>query len=80
MDPIDQTDTARNTAEMWDILNKSGTPYGDLTVVDRDNRIDASSESPLSDQIDFFTSGVSHDATTHATDCGQMIRRRVFKR
>ena len=61
MDPIDQTDTARNTAEVWDILNKSGTPYGDLTVVDRDNRIDVTSESPLSDQIDFFTSGVSHD-------------------
>ena len=63
MDPIDQTDTARNTAEVWDILNKSGTPYGDLTVVDRDNRIDVSSEHPLSDQIDFFTSGVSHDPT-----------------
>jgi len=63
MDPIDQTDTARNTAELRDILNKSGTPYGDLTVVDRDNRIDVSSESPLSNQIDFFTSGVTHDAT-----------------
>lgn len=44
-----------------DVLEKSGTPYGDLTVVDRDNRIDVSSENPLSDQADFFTSGVSHD-------------------
>lgn len=43
-----------------DVLEKSGTPYGDLTTVDRDNRIDVSSETPLSEQADFATAGVSH--------------------
>jgi hypothetical protein len=60
VNPIDETDTARNTAELWDLLNKSGTPYGDLTVVDRDNRIDVSAETPLSNQADNATAGVSH--------------------
>jgi len=29
-------------------IRRSSTPYGDLTVVDRDNRIGVSSEVPLS--------------------------------
>ena len=59
-DPVDRTSSARNTAEMWKILADSNTPYGDLTVVDRDNRISVSAETPLSEQEDFTTSGVSH--------------------
>lgn len=45
-------------------LNKSdsSTPYGDLTVVDRDNRFDVASEYPLSEQNDIYTTGVTHDA------------------
>ena len=60
MNPVDETSAARNTAEMWKILADSNTPYGDLTVVDRDNRISVSAETPLSEQEDFTTSGVSH--------------------
>ena len=63
VEPIDETDTARNTAELWNIFEDSKTPYGDLTVVDRDNRISVSAENPLSDQQDNFTTGVSHDPT-----------------
>ena len=63
VEPIDETDTARNTAELWNIFEASKTPYGDLTVVDRDNRISVSAENPLSDQQDNFTTGVSHDPT-----------------
>ena len=58
---VDRTSTARNTAELWDLIDSSSTPYGDLTTVARDNRIDASSETPLSEQADTFSAGVSHD-------------------
>jgi hypothetical protein len=44
-------------------IRRSSTPYGDLTVVDRDNRIDVSSETPLSDQTDDATAGVTHQPT-----------------
>jgi len=40
-------------------LENSGTPYGDLTTVDRDNRIDVSAEYPLSEQVDNATAGVT---------------------
>jgi len=40
-------------------LDDSGTPYGDLTVVDRDNRFDVSAEYPLSEQADLATAGVT---------------------
>ena len=43
------------------VLESSGTPYGDLTVVDRDNRISISAETPISAQQDFATAGVTHD-------------------
>jgi len=43
-----------------DVLKASGSPYGDLTVVDRDNRISISSDAPLSEQRDNYTAGVSH--------------------
>jgi hypothetical protein len=58
--PVDQTSAARNTAELRRIFEDVESPYGDLTVVDRDNRIDISSEYPLSDQADVNTAGVSH--------------------
>lgn len=45
---------------MSDVLEASGTPYGDLTVVDRDNRISISSQHPTSEQVDSITAGVSH--------------------
>jgi len=44
-------------------IRRSSTPYGDLTVVDRDNRIGVSSEVPLSNQIDNATAGVTHQPT-----------------
>jgi hypothetical protein len=46
-----------------DVLETSATPYGDFTTVARDNRISVSSERPLSNQSDNFTSGVTHDSS-----------------
>lgn len=46
-----------------DALDTSATPYGDLTVVDRDNRIDVSAEYPLSEQVDISTAGVTRQSS-----------------
>ena len=54
---------ARDADTLKDAIENTATPYGDLTVVDRDNRISVSAESPLSDQSDTYTSGVSHIPT-----------------
>lgn len=43
------------------LLNNSDeviTPYGDMTVVDRDNRISISSDTPISEQRDNLSAGV----------------------
>lgn len=57
----DTTPIARDAEELRRAVSDSATPYGDLTVVDRDNRIDVSAETPLSDQQDSATAGVTHD-------------------
>jgi len=54
--------TKTNAQRTADALDRAGTVYGDLTVVDRDNRFEVSSEYPLSDQQDIATSGVSHQS------------------
>ena len=41
------------------VLSASGTPYGDLTTVDRDNRISISSDVPESEQRNLMTANVS---------------------
>ena len=58
-----ETNTSSNTRVAAERLKASGTPYGDLTTVDRDNRIDLTAEFPLSEQNDIVTSGVTHDPT-----------------
>jgi len=59
---IREKHTSYNTAKISEAIKNSSTPYGDLTVVDRDNRIDVSTENPLSGQQDYYTAGVTHDA------------------
>jgi hypothetical protein len=54
--------TKTNAQRTADALDRAGTVYGDLTVVDRDNRFEISSEYPLSDQQDIATSGVTHQS------------------
>jgi len=51
----DLTQFARETRK---ILKDTATPYGDITAVDRDNRISISSDHPLSEQRDRLTAGV----------------------
>jgi hypothetical protein len=48
-----------NLQALSDALTDTATPYGDLTTVDRDNRISISSDVPLSQQRDEYTDGVT---------------------
>lgn len=51
-----------NTRVIANTVNDARTEFNDLTVVDRTNQVDLSSEYPLSERNDIFTTGVSHIA------------------
>jgi len=49
-----------NTYNIASDIRDARTPFGDLTVVERTPLIDVSSDDPLTNQKDIWTSGVSH--------------------
>ena len=49
-----------NTYNIASDIQDAKTPFGDLTVVERTPLIDVSSDDPLTNQKDIWTSGVSH--------------------